>query len=840
MARKRTLFLSQLSTILKKAKYLFLGLVLTLVVVLDHGVILAAKPNLETAETLTQQGFLQLYQGQANAALKTWRGAYQAYQELNYQPGMTGSLINQSLAFQALGSYINACQILTQALSLKSWICPNSLHQEATSNKLLSDFKLILQKQPREILQITGFHNLANVLRIMGEPEKSYAIIKHCLALIPQLKADSRLENQLLLNLANTEFTLYNQAKSKYQLTDEPISHNKALILAKSKFISAQEIYQKLSLEKNEISLKASLNWLNLLLNIKSSNFYPDFTLNKSISVIINSLLTKFNQVEKLPIIECIYYKLNFSRNLIKISQDNNFINLSPYNLQSIALSLSQEALINAQKLNNQRAISYALGTLGHIYTVSKELLKAEDYFYNAMSFAQAVQAWDIAYEWQWELGRLYRLSRKLEQANQFYAAAINNLDKTDNDVLLINSNIQFAFKEKVEPLYHEYIDLLLTQDNFNKTYLKKAVEIQEQLNFAEVENFLQCGKFAEASLNSNFQHKLKDLPAIIYLIKLADRVEVVVKTPQEIYRHTVNFSLVSEPLNNLFNIIQSQEFVDTKSLNFFIYSQTIYQLLFEPIKQYLPQSGNLGFVLDSYFQNLPINMLYDGNQYLIEAYNVSIGSSAKQLRQSLLERAKTLVSGVSQIGPSFNNIIVPKNLRPLPQVKIEIENIKKNNPSALTLIDAEFTRDKFQQNVEDNYFSIIHLSTHAQFSSDLEQTFILAWDTPINVQDLKILVQNKSSLDLLVLSACQTAKGDRRSFLGIAGIAAQAGARGILASLWLVDAESTTQLMSKFYDGLKHGLTKAEALQVAQLSLLKSDKYFHPYYWSGFILVGG
>ncbi len=646
------------------------------------------------------------------------------------------------------------------------------------------------------------------------------------------------------LSPANTEVTLYNQAKSKYQLTDEPIAQKKAFVLARSKFNSAQELYQKLSNGQNAISLQAKLNWLNLLLDSKSLSiqFYQTKNLpsNKSVSLITNDILNKVDELKTLPKIESIYYKLNFSQNLIKISQINDLRELASDNLPSIALSLSQEALANAQTLNNARAISYANGTLGHIYTAFKESLKAEHYFYNAMLFAQAVEAWDIAYQWQWELGRLSRLSGKIEQANQFYAVAIKNLDKIRSDVLLVNSDIQFAFQEKVEPLYHEYIDLLLNQDKLNKAYAKQAAEIQEQLNFAEVENFLRCGKFAENSLNSKFEDKLKNLPIVIYLIKLADRVEVLVKTPQDIYRHPVDINLISEPLNNLFDIIQRQEFVDTKSLNFLAYSQTVYQFLFEPIKQYLPPSGNLGFVLDSYFQNLPMNMLYDGHQYLLEQYITSVGSSAKQLRQSLIKPTQALVSGVSQVAPSFNNPIVPKNLRPLPQIKIEIENIKRNNPSALTLIDAEFTRDKFKQNIENNFFSTIHLSTHAQFSSDLEQTFVLAWDNPLNVKDLKFLVQNKNDLDLLVLSACQTAKGDRRSFLGIAGIAAQAGARGILASLWLVDAESTTQLMSEFYDGLKRGLTKAEALQFAQLSLLKSDKYFHPYYWSGFILVGG
>ncbi len=113
---------------------------------------------------------------------------------------------------------------------------------------------------------------------------------------------------------------------------------------------------------------------------------------------------------------------------------------------------------------------------------------------------------------------------------------------------------------------------------------------------------------------------------------------------------------------------------------------------------------------------------------------------------------------------------------------------------------------------------------------------------TVINIRELNFLLRKQdahSAIELLVLSACQTAKGDRRSALGIAGIAAQAGARSTLATLWLVDAESTAQLMGEFYSCLKKGVSKAEALRQAQLTLLSNPKYSHPFYWASFVLIG-
>lgn len=95
-------------------------------------------------------------------------------------------------------------------------------------------------------------------------------------------------------------------------------------------------------------------------------------------------------------------------------------------------------------------------------------------------------------------------------------------------------------------------------------------------------------------------------------------------------------------------------------------------------------------------------------------------------------------------------------------------------------------------------------------------------------------------SIELLVLSACQTAAGDERAGLGIAGVAFQAGARSTIASLWNLDDESTSVLMNEFYQELANKkLTKAEALRHAQLALLQNPKYKRPMFWAPYILLG-
>nr|MBW4550965.1 CHAT domain-containing protein [Aphanocapsa sp. GSE-SYN-MK-11-07L] len=131
------------------------------------------------------------------------------------------------------------------------------------------------------------------------------------------------------------------------------------------------------------------------------------------------------------------------------------------------------------------------------------------------------------------------------------------------------------------------------------------------------------------------------------------------------------------------------------------------------------------------------------------------------------------------------------------------------------------------------------------QHSSDPDKTLIYAWDKPISVRQLQLVLRTsaqsalESSLELLVLTGCQTATGDRRAELGMAGVGIQSGARSTLASLWNVDDRSTALAMQDFYSSLVKGQSKAASLQQAQLKLLQSQNYRHPYYWAPWVLLG-
>jgi CHAT domain-containing protein len=154
-------------------------------------------------------------------------------------------------------------------------------------------------------------------------------------------------------------------------------------------------------------------------------------------------------------------------------------------------------------------------------------------------------------------------------------------------------------------------------------------------------------------------------------------------------------------------------------------------------------------------------------------------------------------------------------------------------------------TDEIFNQKINETSVSIVHLATHGQFSSDPQKTFLLTASGSIKVDDLGSLFRTRGlnrtdEIELLVLSACETASGDNRAALGIAGTTVRAGARSAIASLWSLDDESSVEMMKQFYQHLSQGnISRAEALRLAQTSLMQNPQYSYPRYWAPFILLG-
>ena len=264
-----------------------------------------------------------------------------------------------------------------------------------------------------------------------------------------------------------------------------------------------------------------------------------------------------------------------------------------------------------------------------------------------------------------------------------------------------------------------------------------------------------------------------------------------------------------------------------------------LYDLLFpEPLLQDLANSqpDTLVFVPDGALRSVPIAALFDGESYLVEQYSIAITPGLQLLNPQPLQETslEALTFGLTEAVAEWSS---------LPYVADEIEAIAQQVPIK-SFINEQFTYETFEETLSNSSAPIIHLATHGQFSSRLDETFIQAWNNRISVNDLSRWLQSDRTqpVELLVLSACQTATGDQRAALGLAGMAVRAGARSTVASLWQVDDAATAVFMTEFYQALStQSGNKAEALQRAQKHLIEDpdNNFDHPYYWAPFVLIG-
>jgi CHAT domain-containing protein len=180
----------------------------------------------------------------------------------------------------------------------------------------------------------------------------------------------------------------------------------------------------------------------------------------------------------------------------------------------------------------------------------------------------------------------------------------------------------------------------------------------------------------------------------------------------------------------------------------------------------------------------------------------------------------------------------------PLEHVPEEARNITAMY-GGKELLNGDFNNKNFRGEFAQTDYSIVHIASHGHFDSDARKTFVLTFDNKLGLDDIEHLLRpsqiRDKPVELLTLSACETAAGDDRAALGLAGVAIKAGARSAFATLWCVNDEASSVLVSDFYAGLKltPAITKAQALQHAQCKLIADPRYSHPCYWSPYLLIG-
>jgi CHAT domain-containing protein len=599
---------------------------------------------------------------------------------------------------------------------------------------------------------------------------------------------------------------------------------------AKSFYKKSLQIEEKTS-GRSLLSLQANLNLFSLL--IESSEFFESdeiLTALEMRSQVIDPILANLT-----PSRDVIFARINYGKNLLKVTKSVS-ADKATLLIRESANNLA-EAVKQAKEINNDHALAYALGSLGNVYEQSNQLEEAQKLTQQALAIAQSINSPDIAYRWQWQLGRILKAKRDIRGAVFAYTEAVNGLRQIRSDLAFVNPNVQFSFRESVEPVYRELVSLLLQDDpsSDKQTNLLKAQSMIESLQLAELVNFFRSDCLTAAQVDIN---QVDRSAAVIYPILLEDRLEVIISLPDQPLRHyaspvtaTEVDSLVDELRGSLINVTSD---------DYLASSQKLYDWLIRPAESAIVDSKikTLVFVLDGSLRNVPMAVLHDGKQHLVETYSLALTPGLQLLdpQPIVKQRVTALIAGLTEARQGFSS---------LPSVKDEVQQISKQIPSSSVFIDNSFTKSNIASMLTSFPFPIIHLATHGNFSSEAEDTYLLTYDGKMTIDNLNQLLRSNSlsstqPVELLILSACQTALGDKRAALGLAGMAIRAGARSTIASLWSVNDEATSQFMIALYQSLASGnVTRAESLRLAQQSLIKDKDHSHPYYWAPFILLG-
>lgn len=763
---------------------LLFGIVIAIYGVVPSGLLALAPDPLQQAQILNRQGQQAFLEGQPQAALDYWEDAETYYQQAQDDEGIWGSQLNQSKALQTLGFYRRA-------------------------DEMLSHLRETVTAQPPSLLKVSIWLTYGHGLRLLGHLPSSQAYLEQGLQMAEVLE-DNSLQQTAHLYLGNTMMAqqAWAAAADQYRQASGSATPNDGAF--------------------DDNHLASPLQFIAQLRSLQTLR-----PLNREAELLPQSQAFIARLSQGLPMQTQLYVALDFDRWLLQ-TDPATFTQLTPN-----PETLLHTAIHQAESLGDRRAQSYGWGYLGQWHEYQQRWSSAAQDTQQALTLSQSLNANELSYQWEWQQGRIYREKGEWEAAIAHYTAAVDLLQTLRQEIIAVTRDVQFSFRDQIEPIYRDLVELLLSSKALEKQpqkSLEQARQVLEKLQVSELNNFFRepCLEAIPQALDT-----IDPSTAILYPIILPDRLAVILSIPhQKLFYYSIDQPQedIERGVQQMFDSMRST----SGSRERLTTAQQIYDWLIQPAETTLESNNihTLAFVLDGALRNLPIAAIHNGTHYLVEDYQLALspGLQLLQVNEAQLDLANStaLVGGLS----------VGNGDRPsLPGVQEEIEHIGQLIKSQV-LLDQQFTNDALTNESQRRSFDILHLATHAQFGETDADTFIETWKGILKISQLRQLLRQQDIRgfppDLLVLSACDTAQGNNRAVLGMAGLAVRANAQSTLATLWSVNDKATAAFIKAFYDGLAtKELTKAGAVQYAQQQLIQSSSFKHPYYWAPFVLVG-
>jgi CHAT domain-containing protein len=500
---------------------------------------------------------------------------------------------------------------------------------------------------------------------------------------------------------------------------------------------------------------------------------------------------------------------------------------------------LLARAAESAARSGDARTASFAWGELGALHARGGSRDDALELTRRAIALAHEANAPDSLYRWQSQAGRLLAAGDEHTAALDAMRGAVATLEGLRAGGCAGLGRSGLDFERDVAPVYDALVSELLDRAAAAPDEATRRALLREARDRVEAEKVVELRDyFADACVVASTVTPPDAIPntVVVYPVLLPERATLIVSLPGGL----ASVPLAASTADLVAEIRSFRRLLEKRTTRQYLGpAQRLYDWLIRPVEARLPagETPTWVFVPGGPLRTIPMAALHDraSDRFLVEKYPLAVtpGLTLTDPREIDRARVQMLVAGLTQSVQGFPALVnVPREVAAAEEAF-----------AARTLLDERFLLDAFESQLAEERYGIVHIASHGEFGGGPTDTFLLTYDDKLTLERLADLVGIRGTrpdpLELLTLSACQTATGDDRAALGLAGVAVKAGARSAVATLWAVNDQASAELVAEFYHQLRSpDVSRAEALRRAQLSLLRDPSYRHPGYWAAFLLI--
>ncbi len=825
----------------------------------------------EFARTLNKIGKTYEKLGDLRSAIAFYEQARSARKSLRDPVGEGITLNNLGYAYDTLGQPKEALGFYEQ--SLKIWQEQGNRKEEGNSlrnigavYRKLSEYAKALQFYQQALVinqEIGDRRNEGNTLNSIGllynnlaQPNKALDFLRRALAIAKERK-DLRSQSSILSNIGlayrrlkefdkalESYFQAFQLASDTGDLGAQSVTLNNlaSIAIEEKNYDDAMDFLQKALVVTRKVGDRTTeatiLGNIALVANYqgKTNQAFTTYQQSLQLNRQIGNRRGESNTLGNIGALMEIQGRIEFAIYFYKLSVNvresirKDIRNLSREDQSAFKQSVSGVYRVLASRLLKQGRVMEALQVL--------DLLKVQE----LQDYLQDVEGNDITAQGIELLPQEQMLSKLISEVESQANSLNNELDSlrklpNPNDIQKTRiaeiSKIQLESNQKLVSLFDSN-NVKTIENNLQENAIADNLKLRAYLSLQErLKNLIQTAQFPQRT-------------ALFYPLILGDRLELVLFIPDTppIHRTVkINQTDLQSAIATFRNDLQDANSFDVQDSG-----KKLYEWMVKPIAADLQkhQIQTIIYAPDGQLRYIPLAALYDGKQWLIENYAINHITAINLFRlgSQTVVKPNVIAAAFSEGKYEFNVGTQKFAFTGLPFAGKEVENLGAIIPNTTKLFNASFQRNEIIE-PKSNY-NIIHLATHAAFvSGKPEESFILLGNgdrlSLREIQNLKM-----PAVDLVVLSACQTALGGvvggGEEILGFGYQMQRTGAKAAIASLWTVSDGGTQALMDIFYGELqKEQFSKVESLRQAQLSLIRNPKseFNHPYYWSAFILIG-